>query len=57
MTDPVLLSRALRGVPLTCKYRLHRFRLITRRKVGVVYTTTSRCARCGTVRIEEGTIR
>ncbi len=56
MTDPVLMSHALRGVPYTCRRGLHRMRLMTRVKSGELYTTTVRCLRCGLLRQEIGRV-
>jgi hypothetical protein len=61
VTDPVLISHALRGVRLRCRYGWHKMRLMTRHKIvggehDGVYRTVTRCQKCGLVRHEEGRV-
>lgn len=57
MTDPVLVTHALRGIHWTCKLGRHRFRLMTAVKVDSTYERTERCSRCGSVRTQRGRTR
>lgn len=57
MTDPVLVTHALRGIRWTCRHGLHRFRLMTAHKIDGTYERTERCSRCGTVRTQRGRTR
>jgi hypothetical protein len=57
VTDPVLMSAALRGVRWTCRRGFHRYRRMTASQVGGIYEQTDRCSRCGKVRTTRGRTR
>jgi hypothetical protein len=56
VTDPVLVSHALRGVRIRCRYGWHKMRLMTRAKIDGQYRTVTRCQKCGLVRHELGRV-
>ena len=50
MTDPVLVSHALRGIRWRCRNGWHKFRPMTQHTIDGLNVKTDRCQKCGTVR-------